>query len=72
MKIPYVNLKAQWDSEKREILPIIEKTLSKGQFVNGSEINQFEKTFLKFVEPNMRWHLIQNRCSYIRNVFIRR
>jgi dTDP-4-amino-4,6-dideoxygalactose transaminase len=47
MKIPYVNLKAQWDSEKREILPIIEKTLSNGQFVNGSEINQFEKNISK-------------------------
>ncbi len=47
MKIPYVNLKAQWDSEKKEILPIIEKTFSKGQFVNGSEINQFEKNISK-------------------------
>lgn len=47
MKIPYVNLKAQWDSEKSEILPIIEKTLSRGILINGSEIDQFEKKISK-------------------------
>ena len=30
MKIPYVNLKKQWSTEKKNILKLIDKTLSNG------------------------------------------
>ena len=39
MKIPYVNLKTQWKIEKKSLLPIIEKVLSEGDYVNGGEID---------------------------------
>ena len=43
MKIPYVDLKLQWKKEKNNLLPLIEKTLSEGTYVIGSEIEKFEK-----------------------------
>ena len=33
MKIPYINLKLQWDKEKRHLGKIINKVLSKGNYV---------------------------------------
>ena len=47
MKIPYVDLKNEWKKEKRELLPIIEKILSKGAYVIGSEIDLFERNVAK-------------------------
>ena len=47
MKIPYVNLSLQWEKEKKLLLPIISKTLSKGSFVGGKEIETFEKSVAK-------------------------
>ena len=47
MKIPYVDLKAQWSVEKKELLPQINKVLSKGQYVLGGEIDKFEKNISK-------------------------
>lgn len=43
MKIPYVNIKKQYKSEKRKILKIIDQTLETGNWVGGSEIEKFEK-----------------------------
>ena len=43
MKIPYVNLKKQYLSERKEILKIIDKTLSSGNWVGGDEVTKFEK-----------------------------
>lgn len=42
MNIPYVNLKAQWEDEKKDLIPIIDKVLSSGVYVGGSEIDKFE------------------------------
>ena len=42
MKIPYVNLKKQWSTEKKNILKLIDKTLSNGEWVGGPEIRKFE------------------------------
>jgi len=42
VKIPYVNLKAQWENEKKDLIPIIDKVLSSGVYVGGSEIDKFE------------------------------
>ena len=47
MKIPYVDLKIQWAYEKKEQLPIIEKILSQGTYVIGSEVDLFEKNVAK-------------------------
>ena len=47
MKIPYVNLKKQYLSERNELLKIIDKTLKKGTWVGGDEIAKFEKNITK-------------------------
>ncbi len=47
MKISYVDLKAQWQEEKKELLPIIDKVLSKAEHVGGSEIIKFESKISK-------------------------
>ena len=46
-RIPYVNLKAQWEEEKDDLLPIIEKVLSHGQYVFGDELDKFEENIAK-------------------------
>ena len=43
MKIPYVNLSAQWKEERENLLPIIDEALLKGDFVAGEAIKEFEK-----------------------------
>jgi len=43
MKIPYVNLQKQYESEKKKLLRIIDKTLNSGKWVGGLEIEKFEK-----------------------------
>ena len=47
MKIPYVNLAAQWEDERSELLPIIEHALSSGQYVGGEAIEQLEERITK-------------------------
>tara|TARA_B100000470_G_scaffold57724_1_gene43543 strand:- start:115 stop:1227 length:1113 start_codon:yes stop_codon:yes gene_type:complete len=47
LKIPYVNLSAQWSEERENLLPIIDKALSKGDFVGGEAITEFEKRISK-------------------------
>lgn len=42
-KIPYVNLAAQWNSERDVLLPIIEKVLASGQYIGGKYIEEFEE-----------------------------
>jgi dTDP-4-amino-4,6-dideoxygalactose transaminase len=43
MKIPYVSLSTQWKKEKKYLNPIIQKVLEQGEYVNGKEIDKFEK-----------------------------
>jgi len=43
MKIPYVNLSAQWHDERTELLPLIESVLAGGNYVGGKYIEQFEQ-----------------------------
>lgn len=40
--IPYVNLAAQWQEEKQELLPIIEEILASGQYISSSVVEEFE------------------------------
>lgn len=42
MKIPYVNIAAQWDLEKNVLLPIIEKVMASGQYIGGQYVEGFE------------------------------
>ena len=53
MTIHYVNLNEQWRSEKNDLLPIIEKVLNSGKYVNSSDITLFEEKFQIFVMQNM-------------------
>jgi len=46
-QIPYVNLQAQWKEEKDDLLPIIEKVLSRGQYIFGEELEKFEENIAK-------------------------
>ena len=46
MKIPYVNLVLQWEKERKFLLPLIKKTLEKGEYV-GKQISIFEKNISK-------------------------
>lgn len=43
LKIPYVNLVAQWESERDELLPIIDRVLASGQYIGGPIVEEFEK-----------------------------
>ena len=43
MKIPYVNLNKQWNTEKKSLLKIIDQVASKNLWVGGGEVQKFEK-----------------------------
>ena len=47
-KIAYVNLKAQWASEKKELLKVINKVMASGELVGGKYVELFEKKIAKF------------------------
>lgn len=47
-KINYVDLAQQWESEKDELLPIIEKTMASGQFVLSEAVEIFEQEVAKY------------------------
>jgi dTDP-4-amino-4,6-dideoxygalactose transaminase len=40
--VPYVNLVAQWEDEKQDLLPIIESVMSSGKLVGGEAVERFE------------------------------
>jgi dTDP-4-amino-4,6-dideoxygalactose transaminase len=48
--IPYVNLKKKYLLEKKDLLKIIDKTLSTGHWVTGEEVDKFEKNIAKLCE----------------------
>lgn len=50
IQIPYVNMKAQWQEERNELLPIIDRILASGQYVGGSEIDKFEEEIAKYCQ----------------------
>jgi|TARA_Y100000389_G_C17398826_1_gene484131 dTDP-4-amino-4,6-dideoxygalactose transaminase len=47
MKIPYVNLKLQYKSERKRLLKAIDKTLLRGDWVGGDEVQRFENNISK-------------------------
>ena len=42
LSVPYVDLAAQWQDEKKHLLPIIESVMASGQFVGGETVERFE------------------------------
>ena len=49
-RIPYVNLGAQWQDDRDELLPIIDSVLGSGQYVGGDEIDKFEKNMAELCQ----------------------
>ena len=47
MTVKYVNLSKQWNYERKDLLGIIDNQILKGDWVNGSEIEKFEKKITK-------------------------
>ncbi|MDA7837309.1 DegT/DnrJ/EryC1/StrS family aminotransferase [Candidatus Pelagibacter sp.] len=43
MKIPYVNIKKQYSLERKDLLSVIDKSLSSGSWIGGDEVEKFEK-----------------------------
>jgi dTDP-4-amino-4,6-dideoxygalactose transaminase len=50
MNVPFLNLAAQYDSLKSELLPVIEKTLAAGHYVLGPNVAAFEQEIATFTE----------------------
>jgi dTDP-4-amino-4,6-dideoxygalactose transaminase len=49
-KIPYVNLGAQWQDDRDDLLPIIDTVLGSGQYVGGDELDKFEKNMAELCQ----------------------
>ncbi|MBF0351774.1 MAG: DegT/DnrJ/EryC1/StrS family aminotransferase [SAR324 cluster bacterium] len=49
-RIAYVDLSAQWKEEQEELLPIVEKVLSRGQLIGGDEVDRFEEQIKKLCQ----------------------
>tara|TARA_Y100000590_G_scaffold470704_1_gene668039 strand:+ start:15522 stop:16619 length:1098 start_codon:yes stop_codon:yes gene_type:complete len=47
MKVKFVNLKEQWNKERKDLLKIIDKALNSGDWVGGKNIQLFEKKISK-------------------------
>ena len=45
MKVPFVDLNAQYQSLKSEMLPAVEKVMETSQFILGKAVSDFEKNF---------------------------
>src|SRR5512133_3213791 len=46
--IPFIDLKAQYQSIKEEILPAVGRVFESAQFVLGSEVKAFEEEFAAY------------------------
>jgi len=49
-RIPFVNLVAQWQDDREELLPIIDELLGSGQYVGGDEVDKFEKNMAELCQ----------------------
>ena len=46
--IPYVDLRAQWQLERKDLLPIIESVFESGSFINGEHVLKLEHTIAEY------------------------
>ncbi len=51
-KIPFINMKIEDVTEKKELLKIIEKTFNHEQIINGPEVEELEKKIAIFCKKN--------------------
>ena len=49
MKVKFVNLKKQWNKERKDLLKIIDRTINSGDWVGGKNIQLFEKKISKIL-----------------------
>ena len=47
--ISYVDLSKQWKDERKDLLSLLDKALSKGTYVGGDQVLKFEKNIAKFL-----------------------
>ncbi|MDQ6633040.1 MAG: DegT/DnrJ/EryC1/StrS family aminotransferase, partial [Verrucomicrobiota bacterium] len=50
MNIPFLNLAAQYESLKNELLPVVEKVLAQGQYILGPNLTAFEEEIADYTE----------------------
>ena len=50
MRIPFLDLASQYQSLKSEIDETVQRVLTSGQMVGGSEVKSFEKNFADYHE----------------------
>ena len=43
IEVPYVDISSQWHDERNELIPILDTVLETGQYVGGSEVENFER-----------------------------
>ncbi|MCK4221318.1 MAG: hypothetical protein KAX25_00500 [Dehalococcoidia bacterium] len=51
MRVPLVDLKAQYDSIKEEIDEAVRRVIKRGEFIPGSEVEAFEEDTATFNAP---------------------
>ena len=73
MKIPYVNIKKQYKHERKNLLKVIDRSLSSGKWIGGDEVENFENSISKICRTkycvslnsgtDMPVHLTGRMCS---------
>src|SRR6266851_9851432 len=48
LEVPFVDLKAQYNSIKSEVLEAVRQVLDSGHFVGGEYVERFEEEFARF------------------------
>ena len=62
MKIPLVNLKAQYDSIKEEVDKAIKEVIENTSFIMGKHVQEFDNNFANYF--NVKQHLISSNINY--------
>ena len=52
MKVPYVNLAAQWEKEREQLLPIVDQVLASGAYIGGDPVERFEAAVAEYCGTN--------------------
>ena len=60
-KIKFLDLRAEYDSIKKEIDKAIKRVLENGEFIGGIEVEKFEKEFANFC--NAKYAISVNSCT---------
>ena len=50
MKVDYVDLPAQWNEDRAELLPIIDQVMAEGQYILGDVVGELEQDLANFCE----------------------